>query len=90
MHDFHGWTAGALWQNIKFDAKDFSDVERLAMVGETKWQHGMTVFCKPFTIGRVEMNQLALRMASAAVQQAQSLSKPVTGRLRNRARDSRR
>jgi translation initiation factor IF-3 len=49
MRDFHGWTAGALWQDIKFDAKHFNDIERIAMVGERKWQHGMSVFCKPFT-----------------------------------------
>jgi hypothetical protein len=53
MHDFHGWTAGALWQDIKFDAKHFKDIERLAMVGEKKWQHGMAVFCKPFTAAKV-------------------------------------
>jgi hypothetical protein len=53
MHDFHGWTAGALWQDIKFDAKHFSDIERVAMVGETKWQHGMAIFCKPFTAAKV-------------------------------------
>jgi hypothetical protein len=53
MHDFHGWTAGALWQDIKFDAKHFADIERLAIVGETKWQHGMAVFCKPFTSAKV-------------------------------------
>jgi hypothetical protein len=41
MRDFHGWTAGALWQDVKFDAKHFSDIERLTIVGETKWQHGM-------------------------------------------------
>jgi hypothetical protein len=53
MHDFHGWTAGALWQDIKFDARHFSDIERIAMVGETKWQHGMAVFCKPFTAAKI-------------------------------------
>jgi hypothetical protein len=53
MHDFHGWTAGALWQDIKFDAKHFRDIERIAMVGETKWQHGMAVFCKPFTKAKI-------------------------------------
>jgi len=53
MHDFHGWTAGAIWQDVKFDAKHFSDIERLAIVGETKWQHGMAVFCKPFTSAKV-------------------------------------
>jgi len=53
MHDFHGWTAGALWQDIKFDAKHFTDIERIAMVGEAKWQHGMAVFCKPFTAAKI-------------------------------------
>jgi hypothetical protein len=49
MHDFHGWTAGALWEDIKFDMKHFSDIERLALVGDRKWEAGMAAFCKPFT-----------------------------------------
>ncbi len=53
MHDFHGWMAGALWQDIKFDARHFADIERLAIVGEMKWQHGMAVFCKPFASAKV-------------------------------------
>jgi hypothetical protein len=53
MRDFHGWTAGALWQDFKFDAKHFTDIERVAMVGETKWQHGMAIFCKPFTTASI-------------------------------------
>ncbi len=49
MTGFHGWEAGGLWEDIKFDIKHFADIERLAMVGEKKWQHGMATFCKPFT-----------------------------------------
>ena len=49
MTDFHGGEAGALWEDTKFAIKHFADIERLAMVGETKWQHGMATFCKPFT-----------------------------------------
>ena len=49
MHDFHGWTAGALWEDIKFDMHHWKDIERLALVGETKWEAGMAAFCKPFT-----------------------------------------
>lgn len=49
MHDFHGWTAAALWEDIKFDAKHYADIERLALVGEGKWEKGMSVFCRPFT-----------------------------------------
>jgi len=49
MTGFHGWEAGALWEDIKFDFKHFGDIERLAMIGETKWEQGMAAFCKPFT-----------------------------------------
>ncbi len=54
MHDFHGWTAGALWDDIKFGLDHFRDISRLAIVGETKWQKGMAVFCKPFTTAKVK------------------------------------
>ena len=53
MHDFHGWKAGALWEDIKFDLKHFAHIERLAMVGEKKWEAGMAAFCKPFTTATV-------------------------------------
>lgn len=49
MTDFHGWEAGAMWADTKFAIHHFDDIEKIAMVGETKWQHGMAVFCKPFT-----------------------------------------
>ena len=53
MHDFHGWTAGALWQDIKFDLKHFRQIERLALVGEKTWEHGLATFCKPFTTATI-------------------------------------
>jgi len=54
MHDFHGWTAGALWEDLKIDFKHWKDIERLAIVGESKWEAGMAVFCKPFTTAKVQ------------------------------------
>jgi hypothetical protein len=53
MTGFHGWEGGALWADIKFDIKHFADIERLAMVGDTKWEHGMAAFCKPFTTATI-------------------------------------
>jgi hypothetical protein len=53
MVDFHGWQASALWDDIKFDAKHFSDIDRLAMVGDRKWEHGMSKFCQPFTSAKI-------------------------------------
>jgi SpoIIAA-like len=49
MTGFHGWDAGAVWEDFKFDVRHFSDIDRLAMVGDKKWQHGMAMFFKPFT-----------------------------------------
>jgi hypothetical protein len=54
MHDFHGWTAGALWEDTKFDLKHWKDIERLAIVGEKEWEHGMATFCKPFTTAKIK------------------------------------
>ncbi len=54
MIDFHGWEAGALWEDIKFDVKHFRDIERLALVGDKKWEKGMAAFCKPFTTAKVQ------------------------------------
>jgi hypothetical protein len=53
LHDFKGWTAGALWEDTKFAAKHFNDIDRLAIVGESQWQKGTTVFVKPFTAAKV-------------------------------------
>lgn len=54
MQDFHGWDAGALWEDLKFDLKHFTHIERLAIVGETKWEKGMATFCKPFTTAKIQ------------------------------------
>jgi stage II sporulation SpoAA-like protein len=53
MTDFHGWDARALWDDIRFDLRHFSDIERLAMVGHKRWEHGMSVFCRPFTTATI-------------------------------------
>ena len=53
MKDFHGWEAAALWDDIKFDVKHFSDIERIALVGDKKWEKGMAAFCRPFTTAKL-------------------------------------
>jgi len=61
LKDFKGWTAGALWEDIKFDVKHFNDIERLAVVGDSKWEKGLALFAKPFTTASVryfEQNEM--------------------------------
>jgi hypothetical protein len=54
LTDFHGCEVSAFNEGIKkFDWKHYNDVERLAIVGESKWRRGMTVFCKPLTTAEV-------------------------------------
>lgn len=53
MRDFEGWDAGALWEDTKFAARHYSHIERLALVGDKKWEQGMAAFCKPFTAAEV-------------------------------------
>ena len=49
MTDFHGWTAGALWEDTNLRCIISATLTGLAVVGEKKWQEGMATFCKPFT-----------------------------------------
>ena len=53
MVDFHGWEGSALWDDIKLDAAHFSDIDRLAMAGDKKWEKGMSLFCRPFTTAKI-------------------------------------
>lgn len=53
MCDFHGWTAAALWEDIKFDLRNWNKIERLAIVGDSRWEKGMALFCKPFTSAKI-------------------------------------
>ena len=42
MHDFSGWEPRAAWEDFRFDREHGADVERVAMVGERKWQEWIT------------------------------------------------
>ena len=64
MTGLYGWDASAMWEDIKFDIKHFADIERLAMVGDKKWQHGMAVLFKPFTKATIQYFDQADRAAA--------------------------
>jgi hypothetical protein len=54
MEDFHGWTPGGLWEDVKFDVRHFNDVDRLALVGDRKWHERMAGLCRLFTTAEVK------------------------------------
>jgi SpoIIAA-like len=53
FHDFHGWDAHALWDDIKFSTTHCTKIERIALVGDKKWEKWMATVCKPFTMAKV-------------------------------------
>lgn len=53
MHDFEGWDAHAVWEDIKWNARHFNQIERLAIVGKKTWHRLMTGFARPFTLTQV-------------------------------------
>ena len=53
MHDFHGWETSALWEDLKLGVRHFTDIGRVAMVGEATWQSWMAGFCNVFTSARI-------------------------------------
>jgi hypothetical protein len=53
FEDFHGWDVKAAWDDFKFGLKHFGDFDRIAMVGDRKWEQWMAKLCKPFTRAKV-------------------------------------
>jgi SpoIIAA-like len=49
FEDFHGWDLHAVWDDTKFAFKHYSDFDRIAIVGERRWEKWMAYVCKPFT-----------------------------------------
>ena len=54
FHDFHGWDAKALWDDIKFSTTHCTKIKKIALVGEKPWEKWMATVCKPFTMAKIE------------------------------------
>jgi hypothetical protein len=54
FHDFQGWDMHALWDDIKFSTTHCTQIERIALVGEKKWEEWMAKVCKPFTMAKIQ------------------------------------
>ena len=54
FEEFQGWDMHAAWDDFKFALKHYSDFERIAMVGDRRWEKWMASVCKPFTKAKVK------------------------------------
>lgn len=66
LKDFHGWTAGAAWEDARLGFRHYGDIEKMAIVGENKWQQGMTQFVRPFTRAEVRYFDAAANADASA------------------------
>lgn len=48
MQDFHGWSLDTFVMDLKFDLKHARDFEKVAMVGDQKWEEWMAKLMKAF------------------------------------------
>lgn len=48
MTDFGGMELGAIWEELKFDCKHGSKVEKCAVVGDKTWEKWATQLSRPF------------------------------------------
>ena len=53
FHDFQGWDAKALWDDIKFSTTHCTKINRIALVGDSSWEKWMAMVCKPFTMAKI-------------------------------------
>jgi SpoIIAA-like len=59
LEDFQGWDLHGAWDDFKFGIKHYSDTDRIAMVGEKKWEEWMTLLWKPFSRAEVRYFDVA-------------------------------
>jgi len=52
MHGFHGWTMRAVWEDLTLVLRYFSHIERLAFIGDNRWEAEMALLCQSLTTSK--------------------------------------
>ncbi len=64
LEDFHGCDLHAVWDHLTFSLRHYSNIERIAILGDRKWERWSARLCKPFT--RAEVRYFDKSEADAA------------------------
>ena len=54
FEEFQGWDMHAAWDDFKFGLNHYADFERIAMVGDRRWEKWLASVCKPFTKAKMK------------------------------------
>jgi len=58
LHDFHSWSVPALFEELKFDLRHLIDIERIAIVGEKRWEKVLGSLAKPLTFAKIRYHTI--------------------------------
>ena len=47
LQDLEGWDAGSRWKSLRFDSRHKTDVERVGLVGDRRWERWIRRACRP-------------------------------------------
>lgn len=64
LNGFDGWSSDDPWQRVDVHERQFDALERVAIVGDPRFQAGAVAFCQPFT--RAERRYFPADAAQAA------------------------
>lgn len=64
--DFQGWTPAALWEDARLAFKHYGDIDRVAVVGESRWEKEITTLGKLFTKAEVRYFDVERREDASA------------------------
>lgn len=71
LKNFKGWTLGAVWEDLMVSFKHYSKFERIAIVGDRRWEKSLTPLRKLFTGAEVRFfDSLELVEAQAWMKEA--------------------
>jgi hypothetical protein len=54
FENFEGWDMHAIWDDIAFSTTHCHVIERIALVGDKRWEVWMAKVCKPFTMAKLQ------------------------------------
>ncbi len=61
MENFHGWEPVAAWDDLKFSVTHAQQIERVAMIGDKKWEQWVSKFGSLLTKAQVKYFNLSER-----------------------------
>ena len=54
MKNFKGWSPKAIWEDLRLDVECDGQLNKIAMVGNKKWENWVSKLMKPFSYAKIK------------------------------------